>query len=84
MNNRKVQPGEAIVENSVSTENTRNILNDSIGVIEGDVPITPQFTRISSINDIINPQTNVFYILGASLVYWDGNQWLKSQDFTPL
>jgi hypothetical protein len=84
LNNRKVQPGEQIVESGIATENTRRIINDVIDIKLGDTDISPQITRINSVNDIINPQTDVFYLLGAALVYWDGNQWLKSQDFTPV
>ena len=84
MISRKVQPNEQIVESGIATENTRQIINDVIGIKRGDTDISPQITRINSVNDIVNPQTDVFYLLGSALVYWDGNQWLKSQDFTPV
>ena len=84
MTNRKIQPGEQIVENGIATENTRRIINNVIDIKQGDEDISPQITRINSVSDIVNPQKDVFYLLGLALVYWDGNQWLKSQDFTPV
>ena len=78
MINRKVQPGEAIVQSSVSTENTRNILNDSIGVIDGDVPITPQFVEIKDLSELVNPQTNVVYIYQKNFIYWDGTEFVTA------
>tara|TARA_R110002051_G_scaffold122501_1_gene195658 strand:+ start:659 stop:913 length:255 start_codon:yes stop_codon:yes gene_type:complete len=84
LTNRKIQPSEQIVENGIATENTRRIINNVIDIKQGDEDISPQITRINSVSDIVNPQKDVFYLLGLALVYWDGNQWLKSQDFTPV
>ena len=81
---RKLQPGEVIVTDGIASENTRNAINSFIDVKAGDDDISPQITRINSVNDIVNPQKDVFYLLGSALVYWDGSQWLKSADFTAI
>jgi len=72
---RRIQPNESVIAGSLFTEETRRKINDLLGIVNGDTAISPSIVDIGDTSEIVNPQENVLYRIGDTLVYWNGTEW---------